>query len=116
MMLSLSTTEGQETEEVQTRPPEKGGETAWGRNCGQAGVGRYQGTGDGEAWTLRTGPLTKGLHWFFWAGSPGCGLPDITSRQQVMAPLRSLCELLGATAWALCGPDTLALLAQPLPS
>ena len=68
MMLPLSTIEGQETEEVQTRPPEKGGET-------QEPVGRRewvgpQGTGDGEAWTLRTGPLTKGLHWLFRAGIP----------------------------------------------
>uniref|UniRef100_A0A8C6CLH3 Uncharacterized protein n=1 Tax=Moschus moschiferus TaxID=68415 RepID=A0A8C6CLH3_MOSMO len=31
MMLPLSTIEGQETEEVQTRPPEKGGETYVGR-------------------------------------------------------------------------------------
>ena len=39
MMLPLSTIEGQETEEVQTRPPEKGGET----HMGQGGVGRSPG-------------------------------------------------------------------------
>ena len=45
MMLPLSTIEGQETEEVQTRPPEKGGETRVGRNLGQAGVGKCPGCG-----------------------------------------------------------------------
>ena len=47
MMLPLSTIEGQETEEVQTRPPEKGGETREGQNLWQAGVGGLQ--ADGEA-------------------------------------------------------------------
>ena len=70
MMLPLSTIEGQETEEVQTRPPEKGGETREGRNLWHAGVGRSPGTGNGEAWTLKTGPITKCLHWLFWAGTP----------------------------------------------
>ena len=45
MMLPLSTIEGQETEEVQTRPPEKGGETRVGRNLWQAGVGKCPGCG-----------------------------------------------------------------------
>ena len=68
MMLPLSTIEGQETEEVQTRPPEKGGETR--ETVGRREWVGPQGTGDGEAWTLRTGPLTKGLHWLFRAGIP----------------------------------------------
>ena len=46
MMLPLSTIEGQETEEVQTRPPEKGGETREGRNLWHAGVGRSPGQSD----------------------------------------------------------------------
>ena len=49
MMLPLSTIEGQETEEVQTRPPEKGGETR--ETVGRREWGGPQGTGDGEAWT-----------------------------------------------------------------
>lgn len=39
MMLPLSTIEGQETEEVQTRPPEKGGETRVGKKLWAGGSG-----------------------------------------------------------------------------
>ena len=39
MMLPLSTIEGQETEEVQTRPPEKGGETHMGWELWSGGSG-----------------------------------------------------------------------------
>ena len=42
-MLPLSTIESQETEQVKTKPPKKGGET-W--KTGQAGVGRSPGQSD----------------------------------------------------------------------
>ena len=54
MMLPLSTIEDKEAEEVQTKPPEKGGETHMGRDCGRREWGGLQ--ADGEAWTLKTGP------------------------------------------------------------
>lgn len=61
---------------MQTKPPKKGGET---RKLWAGGSGRSQAIG-------KHGPLTQGLHGLFRAGPPGCGLPDITSRQQVTAP------------------------------
>ena len=60
MMLPLSTIEGQETEEVQTRPPEKGGETR--ETVGRREWGGLQAMG-------KHGPLTKRLHWLFRAGT-----------------------------------------------
>ena len=62
-MLPLSTIEGQETEEVQTKPPEKGGEThmGWKTVCRWQWGGGLQGMADGEVLTLKTDPNPKYL-------------------------------------------------------
>lgn len=118
-MLPLSTIGGQEPEEeVQTKPPKKGGETRktvgrreWG---GSLGHGRL-GTIYPEDW-----PDPRCLHWLFRAGTPRMQPPchHLPSVGPVTAPLRACRELLGAEpVWApFRGLDTPVFLPQPLPS
>ena len=107
-MLPLSTIEAQEPEEVQTKPPKKGGETGklWAGGSGE--VSTRWGSMDPSP-NVSTGSSGQ--------GPPGCGLPDITSRQQVTTLLRASRELLGAEpVWApFCAPDTLISYPSPCP-
>lgn len=70
-MLPLSTIEDKETEEVQTKPPEKGGETHVGRgSCRRAGVGGSEASD--EEGDLETGPVPTQVspRGSSWGGGP----------------------------------------------
>ena len=59
-MLPLSTIEGQETEEVQTRPPEKGGETHVGWELWAGGSGEVSRPWVSNPKYLSLAPLKEG--------------------------------------------------------
>ena len=116
-MLPLSTIGGQEPEEVQTKPPEKGGETQ--KTVGRWEWGGLQRTGDGEAMILKIGPDPRCLHWLFRAGTPRMQPPchHLPSAGPVTALRRACRELLGAEpVWApFRGLDAPVFLPSPSP-
>lgn len=91
MMLPLSTIEGKDipTEEVKTKPPEKGGERPLGGKLWAGGVGRVSRAGlGGKGWPCSLAPAPASPSGSSWGGraprGTQDGAPHITGCQWVL--------------------------------